>query len=291
MWAIWFWLKEASKGLFRNFLMNSFALLLSIVCFAILAISTTIGINAKYISANQEEKIQVILHLKDEVTDYQGIEDRLTQINEVKSFVFVSKEEAYEYMKQSLGKRKDMLTDLNFNPLPASFEINLKNPRDVKRVVKIIESWGVDENVKYGEEFLDNYFKVTDRINKMAFWIIIVMAFATASVIYSSIRMNILNRNKEIEIKDLVGAGMLNVRIPFVFEAIILTVTSASIVLAGIYFYYDNMISVLISDLPIVTFMSINQVMKSLIPPMYLVAVVIGIVSSVLSTQRYLKRH
>jgi len=291
MWAIWFWLKEAGKGLFRNFLMNSFALLLAIVCFAILAISTTIGINAKYISANQEEKIQIILHLKDEVTDYQGIEERLSQLNEVKSFVFVSKDEAYEYMKQSLGKRKDMLTDLNFNPLPASFEINLKNPRDVKRVVKIIESWGVDENVKYGEEFLDNYFKVTDRINKMAFWVIVVMAFATASVIYSSIRMNILNRNKEIEIKDLVGAGMFNVRIPFVFEALILTLVSASIVLAGIYFYYDNMISMLISDLPIVTFMSVNQVMKSLIPPMYLVAVVIGVVSSVLSTQKYLKRH
>ncbi|QJX80558.1 cell division protein FtsX [Priestia megaterium] len=291
MWAIWFWLKEANKGLFRNFIMNSFALLLSIVCFAILAISTTIGINAKYISANQEEKIQVILHLKDDVKNYQQIEDRIRQLQEVKSFVFVSKDEAYEQMKQSLGKKQDMLTDLNFNPLPASFEINLKNPRDVKRVVKIIESWGVDENVKYGAEFLDNYFKVTDRINKIAFWVIIVMAFATASVIYSSIRMNILNRNKEIEIKDLVGAGMLNVRIPFVFEAVILTIISASIVLAGIYFYYEDMIKILLSDLPIVMFMSVDQVMRSLIPPMYLVAIVIGIVSSVLSTQRYLKRH
>lgn len=291
MWNLWLWLKEANRGLFRNFLMNSFALLLSIVCFALLAFFTTVGLNAKYISANQEDKIEVIVHLKDNVTNYEEIEGRIKALNQVKSFVFTSKDEAYEQMKETLGDRSKMLTDLGFNPLPASFEMKLKNPRDVNVVVKTIQSWGVGQDIKYGQEFLDNYFKVTDRVNKIALSIILVMAIATGAVIYSSIRMNILNRNKEIEIKNLVGAGSFNIRVPFVFEAIILTIISATVVIVAEYFLYDDLIRVLVSDLPITNFMSGKEITKSLIPTMYFVAIVIGAVSSFLSTQRYLKRH
>lgn len=291
MWVFWLWLKEANKGLFRNFLMNSFALLLSVVCFSMLAFFTIIGINAKYISATQEEKVPVVLLLKDEVTNYQDVEARISKIKEVKSFVFVSKEEAYKEMEQSLGDRKKMLTGLGFNPLPASFEIKLHNTRDINKVVKTIESWGIDKDVKYGEEFLDNFFKVTDKINQLAFWVIILMSIATGAVIYSSIRMNILNRNKEIEIKNLIGAGSMNIRVPFVLEAVLLTAISATVVLGAVYFFYEDMIQMLIQGLPLVTFMGTDQVIKSLISPMYFVAFIIGIISSVLSTQRYLKRH
>lgn len=291
MWTFWLWLKEANKGLFRNFLMNSFAFLLAVVCFGLLAFFTIVGINAKYISAIQEEKIQVILHLKDEVKNYDEIQNRISQMKEVKSYKFVSKEEAFEEMKQSLGKREKMLTGLGFNPLPASFEVKLHNSRDVNKVVKTMESWGVDEDIKYGEEFLQNFFEITDRINQMSFWIIIIMSVATGTVIYSSIRMNILNRNKEIEIKDLIGAGALNTRVPFVLEAVLLTSVSASAILVMVYFFYDDLINLLLNGLPIVTFMSTEEIIKNLIPTMYFVSISIGLISSVLSTQKYLKRH
>lgn len=291
MWAFILWIKESFRGLFRNFLMNSFALLLSIVCFSMLAFFTTIGINAKYISTNQEEKVTVILLLKDNVSNYQEISNKITELKEVKSSVFVSKEEAYEEMKQSLGKREKMLTGLGFNPLPASFEIKLKNPRDVERVVKILDSWGIDKDIKYGQEYLDNFFEVTDKITQLAFWIIIVMSVATGAVIYSSIRMNILNRNKEIEIKDLIGAGLFNIRIPFILEAIILTIISATVVLVLVYFAYDEMIYKMVSGIPITTFMNKREILKNLLYPLYFLAIVIGLVSSIISTQRYLKRH
>lgn len=291
MWVLGLWIKEANKGLFRNLLMNAFALLLAIICFSLMAFFTVIGMNAKYISSTQEEKVPVVLLLKDEITDYQEIESRIKELKEVKEYTFISKDEAYEEMKQSLGEKDKMLTGLGFNPLPASFEMKLNNPRDINKVVKTIESWGVDKNVKYGKEFLDNFFSVTDKINQIAFWIIIIMSVATGAVIYSSIRMNILNRNKEIEIKNLIGAGSLNIKVPFILEAVLLTTLSASVILAAVFFFYNDMIGIMLSGLPMVTFMEKDQVIKSLVPLMYFVAIVIGIVSSFLSTQRYLKRH
>ncbi|MGN5650478.1 permease-like cell division protein FtsX [Bacillus sp. Brlt_9] len=291
MWTFILWFKEAFKGLFRNILMNSFALLLSVVCFSLLAIFTIIGLNAKYISSSGEDKIQIVLYLKDEVKDYQSIQNKIQEMKQVKSYTFISKDEAYQKMKQELGKREKMLTNLGFNPLPASFELKLHNPRDINKVVKTLESWGVAKDIKFGKEFIDNFFKVTDKINQTAFWIVIIMSVATGAVIYSSIRMNILNRNKEIEIKDLIGAGMLNIRIPFILEAMLLTLFSASLVLVCVYYVYEKGIHFVMKDLPINLFMSVSDVILKLTPTMLGVAVIIALISSILSTQRYLKRH
>lgn len=291
MWVVWLWIKEAVKGIRRNLLMNSFAFLLAIMCFVLLASSIIVATNARHMAETQENKIEIVVHIKDEITDYRNIEEKIKGLQQVKSYSFVSKEEAYEVMKQDLGNRKGMLTDLGFNPLPASFEIKLHDAREVQRVVNTIESWGIDKSIKYGEEFLDNFFKITDRINQIAIFAIIAVAFVVGAVIFASIRMNILNRNKEIEIKNLVGAGPLNIRVPFVLEAVMLTFISATFVLILVYFFYEKGISYLASGFPLGSFIGVNEIMGRITVPMYFVALVIAFTSALLSTAKYLKRH
>lgn len=291
MWVGWLWLREALVGIKRNLLMNSFAFLLAIMCFSLLAASIILATTARHMAETQENKIEVVVHIKDEVTDYAGIEQKIKGLQQVKSYSFVSKEEAYELMRQDLGKRESMLTDLGFNPLPASFELKLHDAREVQKVVNTIESWGIDKSIKYGEEFLDNFFKITDRINQIAVFAIVAVSLAVGAVIFASIRMNILNRNKEIEIKNLIGAGSLNIRVPFVLEALLLTLTSASVVLILIQTLYEKGIQYLSSGLPMDSFMNLNEVMSRIVVPLYFVALVIALVSSLLSTTKYLKRH
>lgn len=291
MWVGWLWLKEALTGIRRNLLMNSFAFILAIMCFGLLATSILVANNTKYMAETQENKIEVVVHIKDEITDYVSIEEKIRGLKEVKDYSFVSKEEAYEVMRQDLGKRESMLTSLGFNPLPASFEIKLHDAREIQKVVNTIESWGIDKSIKYGEEFLDNFFKITDRINQVAAYIIIAVSCAVGAVIFASIRMNILNRNKEIEIKNLVGAGSLNIRIPFVLEALLLTLASASVVLLLVYFFYEKGVSYLASGFPADSFLGLSDVMGSIVVPLYFVAVAIALISSLLSTTKYLKRH
>jgi len=261
------------------------------MCFSLLASSIIVGTTVNHMAETQENKIEIVVHIKDEVTNYVDIEAKIKGLDQVKSYTFVSKEEAYEEMRRDLGKREKMLTDLGFNPLPASFEIKLHDGREVQKVVNTIESWGIDKSIKYGEEFLDNFFKITERINQIAVFAIVAVSLAVGAVIFASIRMNILNRNKEIEIKNLIGAGSLNIRIPFVLEALVLTVMSASLVLILVRLFYEKVILYLASGFPTETFMSVNEVMGRIVVPLYFVALVIALISSLLSTAKYLKRH
>jgi cell division transport system permease protein len=194
-------------------------------------------------------------------------------------------------MERNLGDRKEMLTALEFNPLPASFQVKLKNPKEIEKTARTIETWGITKNIKYGENFIENLFATTEKIKKVAYIIIIIMGISAGSMLYVSIRVNILNRNKEIEIKNLVGAGAFNIRVPFILEAIILTTLSSIVVLAAFYLGYDRMIAEITGGIAFTSYIPVKEIMKQMIPIMLLSAVVIGFISSFLSTQKYLKRH
>jgi cell division transport system permease protein len=291
MWNIWLWIREALSGIVRNFTMNLFAFILSTICFLVLAFWMVIGMNTQFVSNNLEDKVQISLNLNNEITNYSEIEEKIKALDGVESYRFVSKEEAYEEMLQKLGDRKEMLTDLSYNPLPASFQVKLKNPKEIEKTALIMKTWGVTKSIKYGEDFIDNLFATTEKIKQLATMIIIVMGISTGSMLYVSIRVNILNRNKEIEIKDLVGAGMFNIRIPFILEAMILTTLSAIVVIATFYFGYDMMIEKITGGVSFASYIPVNEMIKRMIPVMLLTATGIGFISSFLSTQRYLKRH
>mgnify|MGYP003552606170 CR=1 FL=1 len=291
MWHIILWIREAFSGIFRNFTMNGFAFILSMLCFSVLAFWMVVGINAQYVSTNLENKVQISVILDDTIKDYGEVEKKIKELEGVESYRFISKEEAYKEMEQSLGDRKEMLTELEFNPLPASFQIKLKNPKEIEKIAKTIETWGITKNIKYGEKFIENLFSTTEKIKKVAYIIIVIMGISAGSMLYVSIRVNILNRNKEIEIKNLVGAGVFNIRIPFILEAMILTTLSSMVVLVIFYLGYDRMIAELSGGIAFASSVPVNEMMKKMIPTMLMAAASIGFISSFLSTQRYLKRH
>lgn len=291
MWSILLWIREAFKGIFRNFTMNFFSIILSMVCFFVLAFWIVIGVNAQYLSNNLEDKVQISLLLDDEVKDYTEIEKKLKELDSVESYSFISKDEAYKDMENKLGDRSEMLTSLGFNPLPASFQIKLKNPKEIKKTAKIVESWGVSKNVKYGENIIENLFNTTTKIKQIAYIVIVIMGISTSVMLYVSIRVNILNRNKEIEIKDLVGAGMFNIRVPFILETLILTSFSAIITLLIFYLGYERIIDYLMGGMSFGNYVSMSEVMQSMIPTLGVAAVGIGLISGFLSTQKYIKRH
>lgn len=291
MWNILLWFREAFKGIFRNSLLNAFVIVLSVASFALLALFSMLGYNAKFIAANQEDKMPIVVYLKNDVTDFSSIEQKLLALPDVKEVELVTKEEAYQVMENDLGERSNMLTELDFNPFPNSFEVKLNDTEQIKKIVKTIDTWGIDKSIKYGEEYLQSFFEFTDSVNNISFYIIIILSLTTGIAVYSSIRLNILNRNKEIEIKNLVGAGQLNTRVPFILEALILTVGSAAVVLIAVKLLYEKALLFLTNGLPIVNFLSTEKVLTYITPSLLGLAVIIALISGFLSTQRYLKRH
>lgn len=79
--------------------------------------------------------VAITVYLKDNISDNlkESIERKIKSWEEVKEVKYVSEEEAFEKFKEQ-NKGSDILKEIEVNPLPASFEIKLKNYKKVEQV-------------------------------------------------------------------------------------------------------------------------------------------------------------
>jgi cell division transport system permease protein len=171
-----------------------------------------------------KNQVEIAVYLKDNVSDELKtyLENEIKGWDEISQVNFVSKDQALEKFKKE-NEGSEILKEIQGNPLPASFELELKSPEKVEQVAlrfmdkdgNFIE--GVDE-VIYGQNYVQKLFSITAIVGTIAFLIIIVLLLAAIVLIFNTIRLSVHARRKEIEVMKLVGATNWFVRLPFLFE-------------------------------------------------------------------------
>ena len=145
---------------------------------------------------------------------------------EVQRAEVVSQEQALERAQRELGEFKGVF-EAEF--LPASIEVHLKpgyrDPATVSRVAERIKGYDFVDDVRYGEEWISQLYKLRNIAGVTG--VALGLAFATVAVIIigATIRMAVLARAREISIMRLVGATDGYVRRPFLVEGFLKGVT------------------------------------------------------------------
>jgi cell division transport system permease protein len=145
---------------------------------------------------------------------------QLEQNPDVKSFKFVSKEDAWKEMQERFP---ELTAETIRNPLPPSYEVI---PQDADRVQGIASTLqeplpaGV-ETVKYGEKKAQRVLQVATIIGAIFLVGSIILLVASTLLIANTIRLSIFSRRREIEVMKLVGASNWFVRAPFMLEGLL----------------------------------------------------------------------
>jgi cell division transport system permease protein len=141
---------------------------------------------------------------------------------EVQTVDYVTEEQALGRAKKELVEFRDAYRDLSVNPLPASFEIRLKegyrNAAAAERVAKRLEGFSFVEDIRYGRDWVERLDKLRNLAGIVG--LVIGAAFAAVAVVIIgvTIRLTILQRAREITIMRLVGATNRFIRGPFLLE-------------------------------------------------------------------------
>lgn len=144
---------------------------------------------------------------------------------EVASATYVDEDQALARARAELVEFRDVLGELERNPLPASIEIRLKpSYRDAAHVDGVAErltGFGFVDDVRFGRDWVEKL----DRLRRIAAAVGLVVGAAFAGVamiiIGSTIRMAVLQRSREIIIMRLVGATDGFIRRPFLLQGAI----------------------------------------------------------------------
>jgi cell division transport system permease protein len=144
---------------------------------------------------------------------------------EVQSATFVSEAQALARARGELVEFRDVLRELERNPLPASIEIKLKPTlRDADHVNDVadrLQGFAFVDDVRFGRDWVEKL----DRLRQIAAAVGLVVgtAFAIVAIIIigTTIRMAVLQRGREIAIMRLVGATDGFIRRPFLLQGAI----------------------------------------------------------------------
>jgi cell division transport system permease protein len=204
---------------------------------------------------------------------------------EVAAATFVSEDQALARAKAELVEFRDVLRELEHNPLPASIEVKLKPAfRDadhVNAVADRLRGFGFVDDVRFGRDWVEKL----DRLRRLAAAVGIVVGAAFAGVaiiiIGTTIRMAVLQRSREIALMRLVGATDGFVRRPFLLQGAMKGLLGGLVAVGLSYGTYALIDRVLIQ----VSFFTQQQALV-----IVAFGTLIGLMGSLLSVGRHLRR-
>ncbi|MDD3519858.1 MAG: permease-like cell division protein FtsX [Actinomycetota bacterium] len=292
---------ETFSSLRRNFLMGFTAITTVAITLFIVGVFSIIVFDIQSVLSSIESQVEIAVYLKDNISDDLKvyIEDEIKDWPEVEEVIFISKDQALERFKTQ-NEGSDILKEIQGNPLPASFEIRLKDPQKIEQVaLRFVDKdggniEGVDE-VIYGRNYVKKLFSITAVTGTIALLIIIILVLATMVLIFNTIRLSIYARRKEIEVMKLVGATNWYVRAPFLFEGSFEGFVGGSI--AVLLLYFLNRFLLIKGETALVETMRIknlallgtNNVIIFIYLAIILLGILIGLLSSGFALRRYLK--
>jgi len=193
---------------------------------------------------NFETKPQIIAYLKDGHTTEQvgGLLSSLNSTTGVKKAIYISKDDALELYKKSVGNDPVLLgtvTDwgiVTADILPASVEITAANPDSFKNIATALEKSDIisvtpqgKKEIDYPQDVITELTKWTNAIRTGGLVLVIALTLVAILTIMTIISMKISSRRFEISTFKLMGAKNFYIIKPYLQESVIYGLSGAVI--------------------------------------------------------------
>lgn len=190
----------------------------------VLGLFGLVAINLREALRGVAERVEIVAYLLPgtPIETVTTAEQDIESFPEVASADYVSEDSALARARRELVEFRDLLRELESNPLPGSIEIKLKpgyqDAAHVNAVADRLRGFAFVDDVRYGRDWVEKL----DRLRGLAAAVGLVVgaAFAIVAIIIigTTIRMAVLQRSREIAIMRLVGATDGFIRRPFLLQ-------------------------------------------------------------------------
>jgi len=254
----------------------------------------------QFLISTIQEKADISVYFKEGAPeeDILKVKEEVSEIPEVKSVKYVSKEEALESFVQ---RHKDdpvlmeSLEEVGGNPFLAALNIRSFEASQYQAVANFFET-GISENLIEKIDYyqrksvIERIFALTSGMGKAGISLSIVLAIVAILVAFNTIRLAILNQKEEIKIQRLVGASNWFIRGPFLVQGAISGIFATIICLlifTLICWFLSPKIEILFSGLNIWKYFTSN--FFTIILLQLVTGIGLGVISSTIAIRKYLK--
>ncbi len=287
----YFW-KETFYSLFRNKFMAVASVLTVTLSMFILGVFLCAVLNINHMATYLENQVEMTVYLKDGLNTEQvmAVGKKLKALPDLKEIKFTNKDQAMAEFKQRLGDQQGILDAINGNPLPSSYSTSFATPASLKNAVSIVTQYPEVDSVQYGQDIIEQLYKVAQVIRIGGIILIVFLAGAELFIISNTIRLTVFARRREIQIMKYVGATNGFIRWPFIFEGMIIGFIGSGLSAFILWEGYKVVLMeraqaglVFIPMIPLWPFIGYMTIM------LLAAGIIIGILGSTISLRKYMK--
>ena len=240
---IFFWFKEAFKLIARS----KFSFMLALISITLSVILITFSVFIIQFSNHFEQHLKnnivISVFLKENISNNQidSVKEELNKKIYLNSSEYINKEKAAEIFIAETGE--DFRKILDYNPLPASFNLRLKseyaNQDSIKNIVSNLSKLSWVDEVIFRQDFYQKILSYIDQAKIYVFSLTGLIFLVSLYLVYSTVRLILNSKYSELETMKFVGAKLSTIKMPIIINSaitgIIAGIISLSIVWIGIY--------------------------------------------------------
>lgn len=270
------------------------AIIIMTVTFMVAGFVFLLSLGSAVVIRYFEQKPQLIVFFSDtkDEEEIKVLQEKLTQVEEVASVKYVSKDEALKIYKEQFKNDPLLLEMVSADILPASIEVSTKNISDLSQIAAGLKSEPEVSEIVFPEDVISALSSWVKTVRLLGVGLVGFLVIASLFTIITVVGMKIALKSSEIEILQLVGAGTGYIRSPFVLEGLIYGLLGAFfglLVNTGLLVYATPFLSSLLTGIPIFPIPVIFYALFA--AGMMSAGALFGILASLVAINRYLGRR
>jgi cell division transport system permease protein len=235
-----FFVSEAFRALRRSAAPSIAAIVTIVVTTLLLGVLVPVLKASEDKTQDVRDQIGLNVYLYDDATraEIDALQQELAAIDHVEGAEFISKAEAVEILRGRVkGDLSQSIDELKSNPLPASFNLDIDDPDNLRSVFTAVNGVGpsgeprpmspIIEEVKDARQDASTITRVTGAVKIVLIVLAALLLLASLMLVGNTIRLSIYARRREVEVMRLVGATNWFIRWPFIIEGVIVGLAGA----------------------------------------------------------------
>ena len=290
-------IRDSFKSVFRNFSLSLASISCITITLIVVAIAIIISLNVNNFTKIVEKDVTIVAFLDVDVTEDEidDIYDSIIALDNVEAdnVEFMDKMKISEQMMESSDVFESIMKEWEReeSPIQDTYQVKVTDINLINKTAEQIKEIENVDVVKYGEGMVEQLISVFEILRTSTVVAVIALILVTAFLITNTIKITIMSRKREIEIMRLVGASNINIKLPFLFEGLILGALGSIIpIFATMYGYtvlYDKFGGQLFSE-----FLQLIEPTPFIYYVSFLligIGMVVGMIGSSSAVRKYLK--
>lgn len=286
-------LRDSFKSFARNFSLSLASIMCVVITLLLVSIALVFSANVNQSIDNIESELSIIVYLDTEITEerIQELNEEFSSLEGINTVVLKTKEEWKNEMIEADESFATILDYLEENPLSDSFTITVYESEEISKLAEYITQTNDVDTVKYGEGMVESIISTFDIVQTGTIIAVVALILVTVFLIGNTIKLTIFSRRNEIEIMRLVGASNTTIKMPFIFEGLLVgclgSVIPICITVYGYIILYNYFDGILFTNL--IKLIDPYNFIFIIALSLLLIGATVGVLGSYRAVRKYLK--